>query len=467
MKKAYELACEAKPTLRQIEWQKTEFYALISYGLPVFTGKQYGDGFTPPSVFWPEDMNTDSWCEIAVKAGMKGIVFTCKHYDGFCLWQTAFTDYSIKSSNWLDGNGDLVKMLADSCRKFGLKFGIYIAPWDRHEKSYGSGKEYDDYFCNLLTELLTNYGDIFCVWFDGVCGADEKRVQKYDWGRYYKLIRKLQPDAVISFRGPDVRWSGNEKGVTRLQEWSSVPAHLGVNEDGERAGIPTKKHSELMSLDLGTRKAIKKDTEFIWYPCEVAVPLRDSWFFDEDEKYTAKTKDKLLKLYFKTVGNNCALMLGLAPNKRGEFDDVDTQILTSLGYDLKVMFGYNLLEKDAVVESSSELGQLYSAENCKNSELSKCWRPAENDKAPEIIVTFNEEEIFDKIVLGENIINGQHIEEFEIFYLNEKGKWKKIYEGTCIGYKHICCVDAVKAKKVKLTFKKYRTYFEISNISIN
>ncbi|MBR3974674.1 MAG: alpha-L-fucosidase [Clostridia bacterium] len=467
MKKAYELACEAKPTARQIEWQQTEFYALISYGMPVFTGKQYGDGFTPPTVFWPEEMNTDLWCETAVKAGMNGIVFTCKHYDGFCLWPTAFTDYSIKNSNWLDGDGDLVKMVAESCKKYGLKFGVYIAPWDRHEKSYGSGKEYDDYFCNLLTELLSNYGDIFCVWLDGVCGADERKVQKYDWGRYYKLIRELQPNAVISFRGPDVRWCGNEKGVTRQQEWSSVPAYLGVNEDGERAGTPPKKQSQLMSLDIGSRKAIKKDTEFIWYPCEVSVPLHDSWFFDENEKYSAKTKDKLLKLYYRTVGNNSCLMLGLAPNKRGEFDDVDNQILSAFGYDLKVMFGYNLLTECVDITASSELSPLYSAENCKTKELSKCWRPAENDKKPEIIVTLNEDDIFDKIVLSENIINGQHVEEFEIFYLTEKGKWKKLYEGNLIGYKHICCVEATKTQKLKFVFNEYRTYLEISHISIN
>ena len=185
MDRTYQLANTAKPSQRQLEWQKTEFYGLVSYGLPVFTSGKYGGGYTSPSVFWPENINVDSWCELAKNAGMRGLVLTCKHYDGFCLWPTAHTSYSVKSSNWLDGNGDLVRIVSDACRKYGLKFGVYIAPWDMHEKTYGTGKAYDDYFCNLLTELLTDYGDVFCVWLDGICGSGETRRQQYDWGRYY------------------------------------------------------------------------------------------------------------------------------------------------------------------------------------------------------------------------------------------------------------------------------------------
>lgn len=254
MEKGYRNTINTAPTKRQLEWQKTEFYGLISYGLPVFNGKQYGDGFTPPEVFWPEEMNTDSWCSIAKTAGMKGLVLTCKHYDGFCLWPTQYTDYSVKSSNWESGNGDLVKMLSDSCRKYGLKFGIYLAPWDRHEKSYGKGKEYDDFFCGLLSELLSNYGDVFCVWLDAVCGQDEKRNQKHDWGRYYSLIRRLQPNCVISFRGPDVRWNGNEKGVTRQNEWSVVPSYLGVKEDGTAIRRLQGKHRSFFRLTSEAEK---------------------------------------------------------------------------------------------------------------------------------------------------------------------------------------------------------------------
>lgn len=468
MDKGYLNTINITPSKRQLEWQKTEFYGLINYGMPVFTGKQYGDGFTPPSVFWPEDMNTDSWCALAKSAGMKGLVLTCKHYDGFCLWPTEYTDYSVKNSNWLDGNGDLVKMLSDSCRKHGLKFGIYIAPWDRHEKSYGSGKDYDDFFCGLLRELLTGYGEIFTVWFDAVCGEEEKNIQDYDWGRYYKLIRSLQPDAVISFRGPDVRWCGNEKGVTRLNEWSVVPSHLGVNVDGTEPESKNKKHSHVFDRDIGSRKAVKKETDFIWYPCEVSVPMRDHWFFEEDDKYSIKTKDKLMKLYYNTVGNNSCLMLGLSPNKRGEFDDVDSQILVALGVELKLYFGYNLLKNEHFDDSSSCYSDEYAPENVLTEKMEDCWRPSDNDKKPEIVFNIPENEYFDKITIGENIINGQHIEEFNIYCFDaDKKKWKKVYEGETIGYKRIVSIKPGNYSKIKFVFKAYRSFFEISSISIN
>ena len=468
MDKGYKNTINIVPEKRQIEWQKTEFYGLISYGMPVFTGKQYGEGFTPANVFCPEAMNTDLWCATAKNAGMNGLVLTCKHYDGFCLWPTEHTDYSVKNSNWLSGEGDLVRMLSDSCKKYGLKFGVYIAPWDRHEKSYGTGKEYDDFFCGLLTELLSDYGDIFCVWLDGVCGEDEKRVQKHDWGRYYSLIRKLQPNAVISFRGPDVRWNGNERGVTRNEEWSVVPAHLGVNEDGTEVAAKSKKQLRVFDLDIGSRKAVKKETDFIWYPCEVSLPMRSHWFFEEDDKYSIKTKDKLMKLYYNTVGNNSCLMLGLSPNKRGEFDDTDSQILNALGCELRLYFGYNLLKESKISSVSSQFSDKTKADNVLNDEMESYWRPADADKRPEIVFDMPEGEYFDKIVISENISDGQHIEKFEISgFDSDKKKWRKLAKGTSVGYKRILTIKPGNYSKLKFRFREYREFFEISGISVN
>lgn len=464
MDKAYLLANAAKPSGRQIKWQETEFYALISYGLPVFTGKQYGDGFTPPAVFWPEEMDTDSWCDTAKKAGMNGVVFTCKHYDGFCLWPTEHTDYSVKSSNWMDGEGDLVRLVADSCRKYGLKFGIYVAPWDRHEKTYGEGKAYDDFFCGLLRELLTNYGDIFCVWLDGICGSDETHVQDYDWGRYYKLIRELQPEAVISFRGPDVRWCGNESGVTRKDEWSPLPAWMGVYEDGTSEPAPKKHSDSYMQLDIGSRKAIRNEEKFIWYPCEVSVPMRPHWFHDEEDKYSVKTKDKLLKLYYNTVGNNSCLMLGLSPNKRGVLDDTDTQILCALGYDLRMMFGSNILASGVELSVSSGADTL---RNVISADMYSYWSPAEKDKKPEFVIKLGDDDVFDKLVICENIANGQKVDAFDVFALNEKGKWKPLFEGGAIGYKCICPLKPTRAKAVKIVFTEFRDTPQISHIVLN
>lgn len=465
--KPYEKAALVKPTERQLNWQKTEFYALISYGLPPFTGKQYGDGFAPATMFWPEDLNVEEWVLAAKSAGMKGLVLTCKHYDGFCLWPTAYTDYSLKYSNWKDGEGDIVKEVSDSCKKHGLKFGVYIAPWDRHEPSYGKGKEYDEFFMNLLRELLTNYGDIFCVWLDAVCGSDEQHVQDYDWKSYYALIRELQPDAAISFRGPDVRWIGNERGVTRESEWSVVPAHMGVREDGTSPAAKSKKSKGFMDLDIGSRKAIKNEEEFIWYPAECSVPIRDHWFHVADDKYGIKTKDKLLKLYYNTVGGNANLMLGLAPDKRGHLDETDLQVLSALGHDLKLYFGYNLAQRDGTVHASSEYSKEFKAENCISDNEFLVWKPADGDKKPYVEIELNEADLFDKVVIMENIRNGQHIEEFEVTYLNEKGKWKKCAEGTVVGYKKICCLKPTKAKKVRITFTEYRAPVEILQISLN
>ncbi len=465
MDRSYLFANAARPSARQIEWQKTEFYGLVSYGLPVFTSGKYGGGYTSPSVFWPENIDVDSWCELAKNAGMRGLVFTCKHYDGFCLWPTAFTDYSVKSSNWMDGSGDLVRMVADSCRKYGLKFGVYIAPWDMHEKSYGTGKAYDDYFCNLLTELLTGYGDVFCVWLDGICGSNETRRQKYDWGRYYQLIRTLAPKAVISFMGPDVRWSGNENGVTRQEEWSPLPAYYGIYENGTSEPAP-KKAGDMMSLDLGSRKAIKGQEKFIWYPCEVSLPLRKHWFFDAEDKYSVKTKDKLLTLYYNSVGNNSCLMIGLSPDKRGLMDEVDTQILNAFGKDINLMFSGNIADSRAeIISSSANEGS--SAENLKNGSMTSFWRPLETDKTPELQITFADDEPFDKIVLCENIANGQHIEEFEVLYLNEKNKWKTLFKGSTVGYKRICPINPIKCRKIRIVFQKYREFFELSSLQIN
>lgn len=468
--KGYEATIDIVPHERQIEWQKNEFYGMISYGMNTFTGVQWGDGFAPAERFWPEDIDVESWAETAKNSGMSALILTAKHIDGFCLWPTEYTDYSVKScKNWQEGNGDIVRDLSLACRKFGLKFGVYLSLWDKHERSYGNGRAYDDFFCGLLTELLSNYGDIFCVWLEPLVGEGiNHKVQEFDLPRYYKLIRELQPDCVISALGPDVRWCGNFRGVTRKSEWSVIPSYLGVSESGKENDIKSKKPLDRMALDLGGRRAIKNEDSFIWYPLELSVPMREGWFYNKNDDYSVKTKDKLLKLYYGSVGANSALLLGLAPDKRGRLHDTDVQILTALGKDLQLNFIYNLLtEKLKAIKPSSELSELYKVANlCKKGEEG-FWRPAPDDKKPEIIIEFTEPDLFDKVVIQENIRNGQHIEEFEIYYKNEKDKWRLIYEGTVVGYKAICHFKPVKSDSVKIVFTKYRSFIELSHIMIN
>lgn len=461
--KSYEIAANVFPTERQIKWQDMEFYAIIYYGLNTFTGREISDGFTVPEMFWPEDLNTDEWCELVKQANMSGMILTAKHFDGFCNWQTETTDYSVKSSSWLDGKGDLVRMAATSSLKYGLKFGLYLPVWDRHEKSFKDPKgSYNEFFIKQLTELVANYGKLFEIILDDRC--DEDIPFDFDYKTVYKIIREYQPDCAITWRGPDARWVGNSKGVTRNEEWNSVPACYGYSEDGSVLYSKVKKKEGQMVLDLGGRSAIRGETDFIWSPCEVNYPMRPHWFYKKDDDMLSKTKDKLLKMYCKTVGGNQNLMLGLAPDKRGKFENTEKEILKSTGHDLKVIFGYNLLS-EATVAASSELGDLYKADNL-SADNDAFWSPKESDKNPEITVNFDEPKLFDKVVLKEHIRGGQHVEKFTV-YVKKNNKWKKHSEGTVIGHKKICEEKPCETDSIKIVFTKYRKNIEISYLQIN
>lgn len=461
--KSYEIAAEIRPAERQIKWQDMEFYACVFYGMNTFTGKDIGDGFAVPAMFCPENINTDEWAETVAKGGMKGIMVTAKHYDGFCNWQTETTDYSVKSSNWLGGKGDVVKLVADSARKFGLKFGLYLPVWDRHEKSFKSSDgSFNSFFIAQLKELLTSYGEIFELWLDDRC--DDGISFDFDYKTVYETVRELQPDCAIVYRGPDGRWVGNNRGVTRTSEWSVVPAAYTFDEDGTVPFSNKKKKMNQMEIDLGSRSAIRHETEFRWSPCEVNYLMRPHLFYKKDDDMLSKTKDKLLDIYYRTVGNNSNLVLCLAPDKRGRLNDSEVQILNSTGHDLKVILGYNLL-KDGKINASSELSKLYKAENILKDD-SSFWTPANDDKKPELIINFDKAELFDKIILKEHIRNGQNVEEF-IVYVDVKGKWKKHAKVTTIGHKRICPIKLVESTGVKIVFEKFRKPPQIEFAQIN
>ena len=459
--KAYEIATDVKPTERQLKWQDAEFYAIIYYGMNTFTAREIGDGFAVPEMFYPENIDTDEWAAAVKDLNMKGFVLTAKHYDGFCNWQTNTTDYCVKNSNWLDGEGDLVKMAAESARKKGLEFGIYFPVWDRHEKSFNK-PEYNTYLQEQIKELVTSYGKLFTFYLDDRC--DDIIDIDIDYKAIYSIIREHQPDCAITFRGPDGRWLGNSRGVTRECEWSCVPASYTYDEDGSVPYSKKLKKNGVMEIDIGSRKSIRKETVFRWAPCEVIIPMRKSWFYKKDEDYSSKTKDKLLDLYIRTVGNNANLMLGLAPDKRGKFTDTESQIFKSTGHDLRVIFGYNLLA-EAIISASSQLSELYKASNTSKDD-NTFWTAASKDKKPEIIINFEKTEMFDKVYIMENICNGQSVEEFTV-YIDVKGKWKKFAQGKTIGHKKICYGKPVESDKIKIVFKKYRKTPEIRYILAN
>lgn len=449
-------ASETVPSQRQLEWQKTEFYAFCHFGMNTFTDKEWGDGTDSPELFNPTDFDARQWVSALKNGGLKGLILTCKHHDGFCLWPSKYTDYSIKNSPFKNGEGDIVRDVSDACREENLKFGVYLSPWDRHEKTYGTGKDYNKYFENQLEELLTNYGELFCVWFDGACGEGENgKKQEYDWQGYYSLVRRLQPNAVISISGPDVRWCGNEAGVCRKSEWSVVPSEFCSNlytaEHSQKTnGKPPKKE---MVLDLGSRKAIKGKDDFIWYPAEVDVSIRPGWFYHESEDFKLKSVKKLEEIYFNSVGANANLLLNIPPDRTGKINQIDALELDSLRRRLEKEF-YYCRSENAHAFASSEADSSHEVKNIFADDDS-FWQSDSDDEKPEIIIDLDGKKVFDKILLMENIASGQQIEKFTLFY-DKDGKWKKLAKSTVIGYKRICRFKAVKSSKIKIRIDSCR-----------
>lgn len=314
-------AAHIRPSDVQLRLQRLEFYAFIHFGMNTFTEMEWGTGQANPELFNPTDLDTDQWVKAIKAAGMKAIILTTKHHDGFCLWPSAYTDYSVKSSSWQDGKGDVVKALSDSCKKYGIGFGVYLSPWDRHESTYGT-EAYNTYFIHQLTELLTGYGELFTVWFDGACGEGKNgKRQVYDWEAYYKTIRKLQPHAAISIMGPDIRWCGNEAGRCRPSEWSVVPIELRdqryIAGNSQQDDIGTLFSLEETDTDLGSRDKIQQAKELIWYPSEVDSSIRPKWFYHTGDDDKVRSLDNLIYLYCSAVGGNNTLLLNLPPNKEG------------------------------------------------------------------------------------------------------------------------------------------------------
>ena len=466
--KPFEIASEVKPSARQLNWQKTEFYALINFGLATVVNREWTDGSIEPENFVPNEFDAAEWVSFFVDAGFKGVVLNVKHHDGFCLWDSAFTDYTVAScTEWDTDERDIVKMLSDECAERGIKFGISISPLDRHEKSYGSGEKYNEYFKSLLSEVLTKYGDIFYVRFDGAAEPDKKgNIQEYDWNGFYETVRRCQPNAAIALVGPDVRWYGNEWGVIRKNEWSVVPERYSIYNAIDRSKDDSKKQrkkDEKLELDIGSRKAIKKDEKFIWYPCEVSVSIRDRWYYHKDDEYTAKTKDRLQKLYYNSVGANCALMLGVPPMKNGKFAEMDTQILKAFGYDLKRLFSYRV-SQIGTIEASSTLSPEYSAENLFDDDENKTWKPSPDDAEPELIITLSEKDMFDKFYMMEHIASGQHVEGYELYIDSGTGKFKKVDSGGIIGYKRIHKITPTEVTRVKIKFTSLRPGLEMQTV---
>lgn len=467
-KSSFEIAAEVTPSHRQLEWQKLEMYAFCHFGTNTFTGKEWGDGTAYPSVFNPKKLDARQWAKEMKYVGLKAIILTCKHHDGFCLWPSEYTDYSVKNSPYKNGHGDIVKEVSDACREYGLKFGVYLSPWDRHEQTYGTGEEYNTYFKNQLRELATKYGDIFCFWFDGACGEGKNgKKQVYDWNSYFNIIRELQPNAVINICGPDVRWCGNEAGKSRESEWSVVPAFVG-NQDytaehsQQEDSAEFAKKVDAKTQDLGSRKFIEGETKFIWYPAEVDVSIRPGWFYHKKEDFKVKSLKKLMQIYWGSVGGNSSLLLNIPPDKNGLLSKYDVRALRKFGDELRKEFPENLAV-GCVATASSQLDEEHSINNILTEH--GYWQCGVNDENPEIEIQFNLPINVDKIVLKENIATGQQIESFEV-YGDDGNGWQKLCSSTVIGAKRICRFKKQKLNGIKIVITSYRIKATLNSVEL-
>lgn len=458
-------AASIVPSERQLKWQEMEFYAFFHFGINTFTNSEWGNGNEDPELFNPEKLDCRQWAKVCQLSGMKGLILTAKHHDGFCLWPSAYTDHCVRSSKWKDGKGDVVAECAKACKEFGIKFGIYVSPWDRHEPTYGSGEAYNRFFKNQLRELLTAYGELFCVWFDGACGEGPNgKKQEYDWEGYYELIRELQPNATINICGPDVRWCGNEAGVCRKNEWSVVPywhsnSELIAAASQTDVTKPPKKINPT-ALDLGSRKAIKNCNKLIWYPAEVDTSIRKGWFYHPEEDYSVKPLSKLMEIYYNSVGANANFLLNIPPTPEGKIADKDLETLLAMGAQLEIDFNENLAD-GSIITDNRHLDEKHTGQMALSEYPDSYWHSGDDPEGAELILDLGDEYDIDKIVLGENIKTGQQIEKFKL-YAQVNGKWKKLASETTIGYKRICRFNEIRVRYFKLVIEKARCFATIS-----
>ncbi|MBS4198212.1 alpha-L-fucosidase [Bacillus sp. FJAT-49732] len=385
----------ALPSKAQLSWQNLDLGVFCHFGINTFCDQEWGEGTDSPELFNPTELDAAQWVKLAKDAGFKYFVLTAKHHDGFCLWPTATTDYSVKSSPWKNGKGDVVRECAEACKKEGIHFGLYLSPWDRHEPCYEDAEAYDDFYSEQLTELLTQYGPIMEVWFDGA-GSEGR---EYNWERMIGIVKKYQPDAMIFNMGqPTIRWVGNEEGVAPYPCWNTESAaKISMFSDEKVNWLP------------GTPE---------WLPAECDVPIRKlHWFWHPNDEESLRSLDELMHIYYNSVGHGTNLLLNLSPDDRGLIPEIDAERLLEFGAEIKRRF-------------SNSLGSI-------------------SGTGTEIELSLENETTIDHIVLKEDIAFGERVRKFEVSVFID-GEWKIVYEGSAIGHRYIKQIPSNKSTKLKL-----------------
>jgi alpha-L-fucosidase len=483
------MAATTTPAPRQLAWQQCEFTCFIHFGVNTFTGREWGSGKEAPALFNPTDLDTDQWCRAMKAAGMKLVVFTAKHHDGFCLWPTRYTRHSVAASPWRDGQGDVLRDLSESCQKHGIKLGVYLSPADLYqienpEGLYGNGSsytqrtiprpvagrpfadkrtftygcdDYNEYFLNQLFELLTEYGPVHEVWFDGA-HPKRKGGQTYTYHQWYDLIRTLAPEAVIAVKGPDVRWCGNEAGHTRPSEWSVIPIR----------GTPEEwRWPDMRGDDLGSLKRLQEvlgNGGFLrWYPAETNTSIRHGWFW-RDERQVVKSVAEILDIWYRSVGGNTVFLLNVPPDNRGRFADRDVRVLETVGAILKDTFAVNLAADARVVVSSTR--DTFAGANVLDGDPITSWMPAAEDAAHTLTLDLDGKQTFNRIVLQEQIRDySQRIVRFAVD-IQQGDSWEEIASDTVVGYKRICRIPAVSTDRVRVRILESRLNPTISEFGL-
>jgi alpha-L-fucosidase len=445
------------PTENQIRYQQQELVAFVHFTTTTFYNKEWGNGDEDPKRFNPYNLNAEQWAQTAKNAGVKELILTTKHHDGFCLWPSKYTEHSIKNSPYKNGKGDIVREFVDACHKYGIKVGMYLSPWDRNHKDYGR-KEYIDYFKNQLTEILTNYGKVSEIWFDGANGGDgyyggarEKRIignDYYPWAEFHKIVKNLQPDCqIFSDNGPDIRWVGNEQGYCGETFWSTINADKLIVGKSDRAYL---------------NKGEQNGNNWIIGQCDVSI--RPGWFFHTDENNKVRTPSQIVDLYYKSVGRNGLLLINLPPDSTGLIHKTDSTNFVEFRKIIDETFKNNLAQ-GASIKTSSEWSKKYSSENINDNITETFWAASDKDTQPEIVIDLKKEKSFNRISISEPIAYGQRVAEFQIEALTKDG-WQKVTSATTIGYKRLLRINKIGASKIKISVKKSAGTAAISEIGL-
>ena len=449
------------PEPKQVEWQQMETYAFIHFGLNTFNDREWGYGDTDPKTFNPTNLDCEQWAQTLVKAGMKGVILTAKHHDGFCLWPFEGTDYSVKNSPWKNGQGNVVKELSEACKKYGLKFAVYLSPWDRHQANYGT-PEYLPYFYAQLHDLLTNYGPVFEVWFDGANGGDGwyggakdirtiDRKNYYNYPRIYEMLDSIQPQAIIfSDGGPGCRWVGNEKGFAGATNWSFL-----------RKGEVHPGYDKNYELQYGHPDGNQ------WVPAECDVSIRPGWFYHPEEDDRVKSPDQLVDLYYRSVGHNATLLLNFPVDRRGLIHPVDSANAVRFHEMIQRQLKTNLVA-GMTPKVSNERGGDFVASALTDDNFDTYWATEDGVTTADIEFSFDTPTRMNRMMLQEYIPLGQRVKAFVVEYL-DKDTWLPVKlneETTTIGYKRLLRFETVETKGMRIRITDARGPLCLSNVGV-